>query len=135
MALVTWEDRLSTGIKAMDEQHKGLFNTLNELHDSMLKGTDKAATGRILDRLVQYTHTHFAAEEALLSRANYPDLAGQKTKHTDLLRQVEQFVGRYRRGEIAIDVDLLLFLRDWLVTHIQKEDRNYGPSLTQHGMR
>ena len=36
MSLMTWNDTFSTGVKAMDEQHKGLVNTLNKLHDAML---------------------------------------------------------------------------------------------------
>ncbi|UWZ81719.1 bacteriohemerythrin [Occallatibacter riparius] len=135
MALMTWSDRLSTGVKAMDEQHKGLVKTLNELHDAMLNGAGKSAAGPLLDRLVRYTHDHFASEEALMSRAKYPDLAAHLVKHKDLTRQVEAFVGRYKRGELSLNVDLLMFLRDWLTTHIQKEDRDYGPWLNQNGVR
>ena len=135
MALMTWSDRLSTGVKAMDEQHKGLVNTLNELHDAMLRGADKAVAGPLLERLVKYTHDHFTSEEALMSRARYPALADHLVKHKDLTRQVDAFVDRYKRGELSLNVDLLMFLRTWLTTHIQKEDRDYGPWLNQNGVR
>jgi hemerythrin len=134
MALMTWSDSLSTGVKAMDEQHKGLVNTLNELHAAMLGGNNKSATGPLLDRLVKYTHDHFASEEALMTRGEYPKLDAHLAKHRDLTGQVEKFVGRYQRGELSLNVDLLMFLRDWLTTHIQKEDREYGPWLNQKGI-
>ena len=135
MALMTWSDALSTGVRAMDDQHKGLVNTLNELHAAMLVGNNKAATGQLLDRLVKYTHDHFAAEEALLTRTKFPRLSAHLTKHKDLTSQVEQFVARYQRGELSLNIDLLMFLRDWLSTHIQKEDKEYGPWLNQNGVR
>jgi hemerythrin-like metal-binding protein len=135
MALMTWSDNLSTGVKAMDEQHKGLVNTLNELHAAMLSGKDKTVAGPLLDRLVKYTHDHFAAEEVLMTRTKYPKLPAHVAKHRDLTGQVETFVGRYQRGELSLNVDLLMFLRDWLTTHILKEDREYGPWLNQNGIR
>jgi len=44
-------------------------------------------------------------------------------------------VGRYERGEIMLSVDLLNFLRDWLSTHILKEDHEYGPWMNQNGIQ
>jgi hemerythrin len=100
----------------------------------MLSGNNKSAAGPLLDRLVKYTHDHFAAEEALMTRGQYPKLDPHLAKHRDLTGQVEKFVGRYQRGELSLNVDLLMFLRDWLTTHIQKEDREYGPWLNRKGI-
>jgi hemerythrin len=52
-----------------------------------------------------------------------------------LTRQVEDYVARYDRGEAAMSVHILSFLHEWLVTHIQKEDRQYGSWLNSHGIR
>lgn len=135
MALMTWNDSFSTGVKAMDEQHKGLVKTLNDLHAAMMAGQEKGVTGDLLKTLVKYTHQHFAAEETLMQRAQYPQFAAHCGQHKDLTAQVEKFVGRYERGEISLNVDLLMFLRDWLMKHIQKSDREYGPWLNAHGVK
>ena len=34
-----------------------------------------------------------------------------------------------------MNLDLMNFLRNWLVNHIQKVDREYGPWLNEHGVR
>ena len=45
-------------------------------------------------------------------------LAQHRAKHRELTRQVEELVGRYERGEIRINLQLLNFLSDWLTdTH------------------
>jgi hemerythrin len=50
------------------------------------------------------------------------------------MKQVEDFAARFERGDITLSVDLFNFLRDWLTTHIQKEDKEYGPWLSEHGV-
>jgi hemerythrin-like metal-binding protein len=135
MALITWNDNLSVGVHSVDEQHKGLVNTLNELHAAMLGGKQSPVTGPLLKSLIQYTHTHFNFEESLMRRTVYPRIDDHCAKHKDLTRQVGDFAARYDRGEIGVNVELLMFLRNWLVNHIKKEDRDYGPWLNQHGIK
>ncbi|MFZ1087099.1 MAG: bacteriohemerythrin [Terracidiphilus sp.] len=134
MALMTWNDRYSVGVKALDEQHKALVDTLNKLHEAMMKGQAKTITGPLLTKLVKYTQEHFAAEEKLMKATGYPGLVQHISKHQALIKQVGEFVGRYERGEITLSTDLLNFLRDWLGTHIQKEDKEYGPWLNKNGV-
>jgi hemerythrin-like metal-binding protein len=135
MALMNWSDSLSVGVKSIDEQHKGLLQAVNDLHAAMVKGQVKMVTGPLLKSLAKYTKDHFTAEEAMLRRASYPGLSAHHAKHVDLNRQVEQYIQRFERGEISINVHLLDFLRDWLVNHIQKDDRDYGPWLNERGIR
>ena len=132
---MTWSDKFSVGVQSIDDQHAGLVETLNELHDGMMKGHANAVTGKLLHTLVDYTREHFAAEEMLMASTKYPQLPRHCEKHRELTRQVEEFVGRYERGEIRINLQLLNFLSDWLSTHILKEDHAYGPWLNDHGIR
>ena len=41
MALIEWNESFSVGVKAMDDQHKGLANALNDLHAAMKAGRAK----------------------------------------------------------------------------------------------
>jgi hemerythrin len=134
MALMIWNDTLSVGVKELDDQHRGLVQTLNDLHAAMIKGQASQATGELLRKLVDYTRRHFATEEKFLRSANYPAFAAHHAKHIDLTHQVETYVERFESGEATVSVHLLSFLRDWLMNHIQKEDRNYGPWLNQRGI-
>lgn len=135
MALITWTDEFSVGVKSLDEQHQGLIATLNGLHAAMLAGNAKDVTGELLKRLVRYTQQHFFAEESLMKGTGYPQIAEHCAQHQDLTAQVAWFAERYERGEAALTVDLLQFLREWLLTHIQKTDREYGPWMNAHGVK
>ena len=135
MALITWSDKLSVGIRTIDAQHGVLVDTLNELHDAMLKGQAKSMTEPILRNLLAYTRDHFSAEEAMMAAAEYPDLAEHCVKHRDLTKKIENDIERFERGEIGPNLHLLNFLRDWLTNHIQKVDGAYGPCLAANGFR
>jgi len=134
MALLAWNSKYSVGVKALDGQHTVLFNTLNDLHAAMMKGEAHKMTGQLLRTLVDYTRTHFSAEESMLAQAKYPGLADHHKLHVDLMKQVEDYSARFDRGEITLNLHLLNFLRDWLTNHIQKVDHEYGPWLNEHGV-
>jgi hemerythrin-like metal-binding protein len=131
---MTWNDRYSVGIGSIDQQHNTLFAILNDLYDAMKKGQAQTVTGPLLRKLATYTHNHFASEEAIMQSTHYPGLAEHRIKHRDLMNQVEAFAARFERGDVTLSIDLFNFLRDWLTTHIQKEDKQYGPWLGEHGV-
>ena len=135
MALITWNDSLSVGVRSIDKQHGVLVELLNELYDAMTKGQAMCVTGRLLERLLRYARIHFSHEESLMQAAQYPGLALHQLQHHILARQVEDYYERLERGEIAVSVHLLHFLRDWLTQHIQKDDHAFGPWLNDHGIR
>jgi len=135
VALMTWNPRYSVGIGVLDQQHIALFAILNDLYDAMKKGQAQTVTGPLLRKLAEYTHRHFSSEEAMMLAAGFPGLAAHRLKHRDLIKQVELFVNRFERGDIMLSIDLFNFLRDWLTTHIQKEDKEYGPCMIQHGIQ
>jgi hemerythrin-like metal-binding protein len=135
MALMTWSDKYSVGVQVLDNQHSVLVDTLNKLYDAMMKGQAKSITGPLLLMLVEYTKEHFASEEKMMAATKYPAMTQHIAKHRELTKQVGEFVSRYERGEITLSADLLNFLRDWLGTHILKEDHEYGPWMNEHGVR
>ena len=135
IALITWNERLSVKVKAVDEQHQKLVQLLNELHDAMLVGKGQDALGKILDDLLQYTMTHFAFEERLLSTHGYPAFPKHKAMHDALVKQVTEFKERFDKGSIGLSVDMLEFLKSWLVNHIQGVDQAYAPHLHAKGVK
>jgi hemerythrin-like metal-binding protein len=123
------------GVQTIDNQHNVLFGIINELHAAMMKGQAQSLTGQLLKKLAEYTRTHFTDEEAKMASTRYPGLAEHRIKHNELLKQVGDYTVRFEKGEITLNMHLLNFLRDWLVNHIQKVDREYGPWMNERGVR
>jgi hemerythrin len=131
MALLIFDKTYSVGIQSIDDQHSSLFDSLNELHSAMLKGQEKSVIGRLLDDLLAYRRSHFSAEESMLAKVRYPGLVEHRAIHLKLTAQVADYAERYKRGEAALSVHLINFLRDWLTNHILREDRAYSGWLMQ----
>jgi hemerythrin len=136
MALMTWTEKLSVGVGVLDEDHKKLINMVNELYDAMTAGHGKEKLGPILDGLVQYTKFHFAREEKFFAQTGYPASGPHKQQHEALTRQVLDVQHKYAAGATAtLSLDVMQFLKNWLVTHIQGSDQSYRQHLNAKGIR
>jgi hemerythrin len=134
MAFFTWSDNLSVNITEIDEQHKKLFNMMNELHSAMGSGKGKESLGGILAGLVDYTKTHLTFEEQLMEKHKYPDYTGHKKMHAALTAQVVEQMKKYQEGKTLVAVEIMNFLKDWLVTHIQNTDKKYVSHFNSKGV-
>lgn len=134
MALLTWSDMYSVKVTDFDNQHKKLIDLINQLHDAMKAGKGKEAAGQVLNALVEYTQKHFAAEEGLMKLHAYPEYESHKKEHNTLVLQVLEFRKKFEASDVALSVEMLNFLRDWLLKHIQGVDKRYGPYFNAKGM-
>ena len=125
MAYFNWNESLATGIPVIDEQHKKLVGFVNQLSEAMTAGKGKDFIGKLLDELVAYTQYHFALEERNFAKYNFPFSASHTKAHHDLINQVTQFVERHKKSEVAMSIEILSFLTNWVKDHIMKEDMKY----------
>jgi hemerythrin len=130
-----WNASYSTGVSKYDEQHKVLFNMINDLADAMQQKKSKDAVGRVLNGLAEYTVHHFADEERDFAQTLYPEEGEHKALHKKLVDQVVALIGKFNAGEPLITQDVISFLQDWLINHIQGVDKRYGPHLNKSGIR
>ena len=133
-ALIEWdEDTFSVGIPDMDNQHKKLFNIINRLNADIHAGDTGESARRTLDNLVEYAKLHLDHEEALLRKHHYPNFDSHKQIHDNIRAKVGALYDRYKNGEEGVLVEIMIFLKDWLYSHIQKVDKKYGAYITSNG--
>jgi hemerythrin len=135
MALFTWNDSYSVQVELCDAQHKKLFAIINALADAMRMGRGQDVVTATVGELLQYTRTHFQQEEALLRKANYPQLAPHQEQHRKFIADVEALQRESIGGHAASSIKVLNLLRDWLLNHIQKTDKQYSAHLNAAGIR
>ena len=134
MTLISWNNNLSLNIKEIDEQHKKLIGMVNEPHSAMGSGKGKETLGKVLAGLIEYTKSHFSAEERFMDRHQYPGYLKHKAEHDAFTKQVLDLQGKYTEGKTVVTVEVMNFLKDWLTTHIQDSDKKYGPFLTARAL-
>jgi len=135
MLLLEWNESFSVQNTDMDQQHQHLFGLLNKLHEAMSQGKGKETLPEVFDSLVRYTRNHFAAEEALLQKYNYPGLVFHQRQHADLITQASELQIKFRAGDFSASQQTRDFLKQWLVEHIQGSDQKYGAFLKQQGVK
>lgn len=129
--MISWDDQLKTGIAAIDAQHLDLVNLYNELYSTLTAGFPHPVLAPIFVRLIESTDRHFEYEEALMRHYGYPGLDGHAVEHAKLRRVVDKIRGDIFDGQRSIGIDLMAFLKDWLVSHIGEADRSLGEYLVR----
>jgi hemerythrin len=135
MAIITWSESLSVGVRKYDEQHKRLIKLINELHAAMMERKGQAALRKVFDELVAYTKTHFADEEREMKRLAYAGYDKHSVEHGLFVEKVAAMRDKLDKGAVGLAVETMDFLTDWLKKHIAGVDKLYAPHLTNGGVR
>lgn len=131
--LMEWNADLDLGLVEINRQHQTLVNLINELYYLLHHNYGAASIKRVVQGLIDYTANHFKYEETLFELLQYPQEQAHSANHTRLVDQVLAFQKRVEAGEDIGD-ELMGFLKDWLIKHIQKEDRAYCAHFKAKGM-
>lgn len=133
-ALIEWNDSFSVGVSRYDDQHKKLVVLINRLYAALQAGKANEEMEHILNELVTYTQEHFADEENIMRLHKYPDFETHKNIHHQLVAKVAETQKRFHEGR-SIGVETMSFLKSWLIDHIQKTDKKYGPFMRECSIR
>jgi hemerythrin len=135
MGIIIWGDDLSVNIQKIDSQHQQLVALINGLYETLGTGKSKDSLGHVLDSLVDYTKTHFVDEERLLSKHGFPGLAQHKAEHDQFTGTISEIQTQFQEGNTALSMQVMVFLSDWLTTHIRISDKAFSPFLVEKGVR
>lgn len=135
MDFMTWTNEMSVGVTVMDNDHKKLIGMINQLHYGITAGHSREILMAVLDQLVDYIKFHFAREEEMFAKTNYLDAAAHKKEHDSFVNRIMNLQARVNRAPVAmLNLELMGFLRNWLISHIQGSDKKYGPRFNAHGI-
>ncbi|MFV0368690.1 MAG: bacteriohemerythrin [Hyphomicrobiaceae bacterium] len=129
--MLEWSDEFSVGIDLIDKQHKILIRAINLLAMAVEYNSSRDMMQEIFTTLRDYTDTHFAYEEELFDRFDYPETELHKAQHRGLLKQVVDLEKRWQAGDAEIGAEVLQFLVNWLRNHILGSDKKYSAFLSK----
>ncbi len=117
------------GITQIDEEHRRLFEMINETQKLLQEKHGSVASAKnLVKKLKEYAQVHFAHEEQYMEKTNDPELEMQKTEHAEFRKKIEQISLEDADEEEAKKIisDLLEFLARWLYHHILGSDIMIG---------
>ncbi len=127
MKYIEWHERYSVGNSDLDADHQSVISIINNLYAAIQAHTGQAEVKGILDRLLDYTQSHFRREEHYMEKVSYPDLAEHKVPHRRMVQKTHELLERYSHNEESIPLETMTFLKDWWVNHIVMMDMQYKP--------
>jgi hemerythrin len=134
MDLLPWKEDYSVGIEEVDSQHKKLVEYINQLFEAMSVGKGFEALSEILNGLTEYTVKHFFTEEKHMVVYVYPDYKKHKEEHKKLVDEVAHLKKEFEAGNKKLTVEVVNFLKEWLINHINGSDKVLGEYLAQKGI-
>jgi hemerythrin len=135
MSLLTWEQKHSVGVQELDDQHKQLFAIVNNLYDAMHASKDLATLNAILKDMDDYAHYHFATEEKYFDIFNFAEKESHIAQHRAFDKKTEDFIKMNKLGNLTLSFEVLDFLEDWWLGHINNVDKKYTKCFNEHGLK
>ncbi|HOX25486.1 MAG TPA: bacteriohemerythrin [Candidatus Krumholzibacteria bacterium] len=125
LEFLRWDGDLNIGVPAMDQQHQRAVALLNDLYRAY-RDEDVQAAASSSRELVDDLANHFRDEELHMARLGYPSLEAHQRQHAEFLGEIQTLQRRCQSGQRDDLLDLVLYLRSWLVRHIQAVDAAYA---------
>ena len=125
--LITWTDKLSCGIKLIDDQHKGLVNLVNEMFNHVTGNYVQECDyfNRVIHETVEYVRNHFATEEKILLLTKFSGYSEHKKEHDNFVLAIIENSRSHEAGKRVILSNFTRFLKDWVLSHIALMDKQY----------
>ncbi len=130
---IEWKDEYNVGIDSIDQQHRKLVSLINQLQTAVDYSTGEQFEREALDELVDYTKTHFGYEEGLMEKYDYPEFEPHKAQHRKMIAKVEEVLAGYEQDHDRAMNNAVVFLKHWLINHINGTDKQYSSYLIGKG--
>lgn len=127
MAQLIWSSKYATGFSEVDEQHRRLFDFINQIEyfikDDVYEGYD---VDILFELINEYTKMHFALEEECMKKVKCPAAQKNEKAHKEFSSFFQEFLGDYSAADKIKKKELLCKLQNvaenWILSHIAKID-------------
>ncbi|MFN3383315.1 MAG: bacteriohemerythrin [Archaeoglobaceae archaeon] len=127
---MNWNQSFRVGVAEIDAQHEKLVEMLGNLLEEMKRGQGRALMAKTIEGMLNYAKEHFATEEKYMKLYKYPDSLKHKKEHEKFVEIAKSFYEGYMNGSLTA-IDLMNFLKNWLVEHILGSDKKLGKFVSE----
>lgn len=133
MKKLLWNEGMSVGIEALDNDHKKIITIIDEISRATDNGSTEGILDDIFNELEQYVTSHFAREEAMMHAIGYQESTPHKKLHQQFIDKIPELKALLFRSE-SLDVieRINQFLHNWIIHHILVEDMGYVQTAYNH---
>jgi hemerythrin len=126
MPIINWDSRFSIHMAEIDAHHQHLFVLFNRLYDDFVGKASAQTLNALFDELIDYATYHFSVEERWMHDQGFPELEMHRKEHDLFSKRVLEMQQDYTSGRRNLTLEILSFLHNWLASHIQLSDVEFG---------
>lgn len=131
---IEWKNEYSIGIDVIDNQHKQFLELMEQAYEAFDKKETKEELAVLIDNLRSYTLLHFSTEEKYFNLFNYELKDEHIEHHLKLKEELMRLMKKFQMDGPKITPQLVDFLENWLVIHLDHEDKKYVKCFKEHGL-
>jgi len=121
-----WTPTLSVGVKAIDEDHKKLFQLFNEARlAAEVEASNSYLVQGMAQELVLYMESHFKREEAIMSASGYPSYEEHQEVHHRFMENIQSVLNQAGNNQASI-AEFVDLLKELFTEHIKGNDQKIG---------
>ncbi|MEI7473958.1 MAG: bacteriohemerythrin [bacterium] len=136
---IVWSDMLCLGVKEIDEQHKDVVQSVNDLYDAIEEDMDRAIIIELIEKLDTYINNHFNTEESYMKLYNFKDINNHQAAHANFKNVYEKIRYNYYYLEFndspkkeltrVFAIHLCSTMFEWLHNHLIGLDKDFAEFL------
>lgn len=108
------------GIKEIDIQHEGIYNTVNHLYK--IKKDNPRGILKTFEELLDQLKKHFDTEEKFMKDHKTIFYISHKLEHDRALNKYSNYYKDLKSGKTRFDEEIIESLKNWLESHLEKKD-------------
>lgn len=131
-----WDESLSMCIPEIDAEHRRFIRLVNDLNEAIVDRLDVDEIRKRMQRVIDDAIEHFAHEEELFRKWNYPRAEEHAAVHAAIVQALNAIMSQFNQERSLYEwVAAGLRVKDALIQHLLVEDMKYRDYCSLSGER
>mgnify|MGYP000678134687 CR=1 FL=1 len=132
--MIEWDEKYSVGLSMIDEEHKKFIDIINKAIAAKQRNNNQEEILEILNEMAKHAQELFKTEETYMIKFNYPEYQYHKEEHIDFSVKTQVYQSSIINDDYQTANEILEYLKQWLVNHIQITDKKYVECFKKNGL-
>ncbi len=125
---------LLTSLNEIDEQHERIIGLINQLYEAFIGEKSKKEIKELIKNMSDYISYHFTTEERYFKQFGYENATYHTQEHKLFMDKLNKFRKDYQAGNPVEVEDLMLFMKQWIVSHFGESDQDFIQLFIENGL-
>jgi len=133
--MILWTEKFATGSPILDQQHRVLIDTINDLGGHLTNPNFKLEELALLinqvDYIADYADMHFKGEEQCMERFHCPAHAQNQQAHAQFCDVIHEYKSGFEKHGFKLELLKALheYMERWIQDHILQIDTQLRPCM------